>query len=477
MPNLLPEDAPFSPSQRAWLNGFLSASLGLPANGSAAPPPPPASANGASANGVALSGASANGASANGVATLAAPAHAEPKAQAEPKAHAEVKAEAKEARKAIVYSRDDPFPARVLHVEPLTGPDSAKDVRAVALDLAGSGLRYQAGDALGLYPENCAELVEEVLEALGATGEEPVVTPESRIVPMRVALALAYDITRVGENLLGVLAAGAGDEDEAKALQELADEDARDWLKGRDVLDVLRWFRSCQAAPEEIVASLQPLQPRLYSIASSQKAFPNEVHLTVGVVRYQAAERDRKGVASTFLADFNALRPGRKVSIFVHPSPGFRLPEDGNTPVIMVGPGTGIAPFRAFLQERRALGAGGKNWLFFGDQRRHCDFLYRHQLDEHLSDGSLVRLDTAFSRDQAAKIYVQTRMLEHAAQIWSWLEEDAHFYVCGDAKRMARDVDEALHHIVMEQGQMPQSDAKAYVQSLVKARRYQRDVY
>ncbi len=470
MPNILSEDAPFSPSQRAWLNGFLSATLGFQANGSVAPAP--ASLNGSLLNGAhngsSTNGASANG-SANGVVMLPQPAKTEAKA--------EPKAAAVETRKAIVYSRDDPFPARVLHVEALTGPDSAKDVRAVALELSGSGLHYEAGDALGLYPENCAELVEEILEALGATGEEPVVTPESRIVPMRVALSLAYDITRVGEAFLNVLATSAGDENEAKTLQELADEDALDWLRGRDVLDVLRSFRSFQGAPEEIVAALQPLQPRLYSIASSQKAFPSEVHLTVGVVRYQAAERARKGVASTFLADFNALRAGQKVSIFVHPSPGFRLPEDHNTPVIMVGPGTGIAPFRAFLQDRRASGAGGKNWLFFGDQRRHCDFLYRDELDEHLEDGSLVRLDTAFSRDQAEKIYVQTRMLGHAGEIWSWLEEDAHFYVCGDAKRMARDMDEALHQIVMEQGKMPQSDAKAYVQSLVKARRYQRDVY
>ena len=387
------------------------------------------------------------------------------------------KAGAKEARKPIVYTREDPFPARVLHVEALSGPDSEKDVRAVGLDLSGSGLRYEAGDALGLYPENCHELVEEILESLGATGEEPVVTPESRIVPMRVALARAYDVTRPSESLLTLLAESAGDEEEAKKLAELAEEDAEDWLKGRDVLDVLRTFRSFHAAPDEIVAALSPLQPRLYSIASSQKAFPNEVHLTVGVVRYQAAERERKGVASTFLADFTAMRPGQKVSIFVHPSPGFRLPENPETPVVMVGPGTGIAPFRAFLQDRRASAARGKNWLFFGDQRRHCDFLYRHELDEHQSDGSLVRLDTAFSRDQAEKVYVQTRMLEHAQELWNWLQEDAHFYVCGDAKRMARDVDAALHQIVAQQGQMSEGDAKAYVQSLVKSRRYQRDVY
>lgn len=472
MPNILPENAPFSPAQRAWLDGFLSATLGLqPAGGAVAPAPPPVPAppaNGASANGSSHTGAS-NGASPNGVAGISLPARAEAK-PAE-------KAAEKEAKRAIVYTRDDPFPARVLHVETLSGPDSEKDVRAVALDLSGSGLRYEVGDALGLYPENCHDLVEEILDALGATGEEPVVTPESRIVPMRVALTLAYDITRPSESFLTLLAESAGDEEEARKLAELADEDASDWLKGRDVLDVLRAFRSFHAAPDEMVAALSALQPRLYSIASSQKAFPNEVHLTVGVVRYNAAERERKGVASTFLADFTSLRPGQKVSVFVHPSPGFRLPENHSTPVIMVGPGTGIAPFRAFLQDRRASGSQGKNWLFFGDQRRHCDFLYRDELGEHQRDGSLVRLDTAFSRDQAEKIYVQTRMLEHGAEIWSWLEEDAHFYVCGDAKRMAKDVDSALHQIVREQGHLSEGDAKAYVQSLVKSRRYQRDVY
>lgn len=444
--SLFPENAPFSSPQRAWLDGFFAAALGIaPA---LAPPSP--------------NGASSNGTSPHPVAPPVVPAPEKTTAPAKP---------------AMVYNRDDPFPARIVDVHALNGEESEKDVRAVALDLAGSGLTYQAGDALGLYPENDHELVEAILETLGASGEEPVVTPESRIVPARLALLKGYDITRAGEDLLQLLAETAHDETESARLRELAEEDAQDWLLGRDVLDVLRSFPSARAATGEIIAALQPLQPRLYSIASSQKAFPTQVHLTIGVVRYHANERARKGVASTFVAERVGLSEGRRVSVFVHPAPGFRLPESGQTPVIMVGPGTGIAPFRAFLQERRATGASGKNWLFFGDQRQKCDFLYQDELEEHLRDGSLARLDTAFSRDQSEKIYVQTRMLEHAEELWNWLEDGAHFYVCGDAKRMAKDVDNALHHIAREQGGLDEAGAKTFVQSLVKSRRYQRDVY
>ncbi|RYG69794.1 sulfite reductase subunit alpha [bacterium] len=436
--SLLPESAPFSPEQRSWLNGFLSASLGLPANIPSGP---------------------ATGTSAPPVATV------------------KVTTTAVSAPAPIVYNRENPFPARILKALPLNGDASEKDVRAIALDLSGSGLKYEAGDALGLYPENEPELVAAVLEALGATGEEPVVTPESRIVPARIALAMGYDITRIGESFLILLAEMAHDEGEAERLKELADEDAQDWLVGRDVLDVLREFPSVSVSVSEAISSLMPLQPRLYSIASSQKEFPNQVHLTVGVVRYHANDRPRNGVASTFMADRVGLSAGQRASVFVHPAPNFRLPENGTTPVIMVGPGTGIAPFRSFLQERRATGASGRNWLFFGDQRQECDFLYEHELHEHLADGSLARLDTAFSRDQAEKIYVQTRMLENATTLWEWLEDGAHFYVCGDAKRMAKDVDNALHQIAREQGNLDEAGAKTFIQSLVKSKRYQRDVY
>ena len=474
--SLFPENAPFSLQQRAWLDGFLSAALGLS----------PTVPNGAAphANGNALNGASSNGTALNGTAPViqmvtppAPQLLAAPPKTPTPDAPAKPDAPAEPVKPAFIYNRDDPFPARVVHVRPLSGNDSEKDVRAVALDLTGSGLCYEAGDALGLYPENDHELVEDILEVLGATGEEPVVTPESRIVPARIALLKGYDITRVGEEFLALLADTAHDESEAATLRELAEEDARDWLVGRDVLDVLRHFPSVSAAVSEIIPALTPLQPRLYSIASSQKAFPTQVHLTIGVVRYHANDRTRHGVASTFMADRVGLAPGQRVSVFVHPSPGFRLPENGDTPVIMVGPGTGIAPFRSFLQDRHARGARGKNWLFFGDQRESCDFLYQDELNQYLSEGSLARLDTAFSRDQAEKIYVQTRMLEHGAQLWNWLEDGAHFYVCGDAKRMAKDVDNALHQIAREHGHLDEAGAKTFVQSLIKTKRYQRDVY
>ena len=440
MPQILPPTAPFSSAQRSWLDGFFSASLGL--------------------------------------ADDAVPENAptETVVKAAPTIEIEMKAPPKPVV-AAAYDREHPFPARIVAVARLCGDDSQKDVRSIALSLKGSGLKYTVGDALGVYPENDHELVENVLEALGASGEEPVVTPDSRVVPMRIALLLGYDITRIGEEFLQLLARTANDENEAAALQELADDDKDDWLEGRDVLDVLQRFQSSNAPPEEIVASLSPLQPRLYSIASSQNAHPDEVHLTVGVVRYHANERARKGVASTYLAENGGLELGRRVGVFVHPAPGFCLPDNGNTPLIMVGPGTGIAPFRAFLQERRAMNAPGNNWLFFGDQHQHCDYLYRSELEEFLSDNTLARLDTAFSRDQDAKIYVQNRMLENGAAIWQWLEEGAHFYVCGDAKRMAKDVDNALRQIVAEHGKMSEGEARTFVQGLSKAKRYQRDVY
>ena len=439
MPQILPPDSPFSSAQRSWLDGFFSASLGLENNASAS------------------------------LETKNPPLEIEMKSPD--------KAPEKLAPKSAAYDREHPFPARIVHIKYLCGEDSQKDVRAIALSLKGSGLKYTVGDALGVYPENDPELVEQVLAALGASGEEPVVTPDSRVVPMRIALLLGYDITRVGEEFLLLLARTSTDEDDVKILAELAEGDSEEWLEGRDVLDVLQRFQSSTAPPEEIVASLAPLQPRLYSIASSQNAHPDEVHLTVGVVRYHANERARKGVASTYLSENSALELGRRVGVFVHPAPGFRLPEAGNTPLIMVGPGTGIAPFRAFLQERRAVKASGKNWLFFGDQRQHCDYLYRSELEEFLSDNTLARLDTAFSRDQDEKIYVQTRMMENGTLIWQWLEEGAHFYVCGDAKRMAKDVDNALRDIVAEHGKMSEGEAREFVQRLSKARRYQRDVY
>jgi sulfite reductase (NADPH) flavoprotein alpha-component len=250
-----------------------------------------------------------------------------------------------------------------------------------------------------------------------------------------------------------------------------------DDLEGMDLLDLLHAFPTARGPIAELVAVLPPLQPRLYSIASSPKLYPEEVHLTVGVVRYarEGCSRPRKGVASTFLGE--RARPGATLPVFVQPSHSFRPPVDDDAPMIMVGPGTGIAPFRAFLQEREARGARGRSWLFFGDQRRDLDFLYRDELEGHLRTGVLSRLDLAFSRDQETKIYVQHRMHEHASLLWDWLEQGAHFYVCGDARRMARDVDQTLHVIIAEQGRRTEEQARAYLAEMKRSGRYQRDVY
>jgi sulfite reductase (NADPH) flavoprotein alpha-component len=245
------------------------------------------------------------------------------------------------------------------------------------------------------------------------------------------------------------------------------------YLFGREIIDLLTEFSCVSYAPAEFIAHLRNLTPRLYSISSSLKAHPDEVHLTIAVVRFETHGRKRKGICSTFLAD----RANGHVPIFTQTAHGFRLPRDGDVPIIMVGPGTGVAPFRAFLHERRALGAKGKNWLFFGEQRAATDFFYREELEAMTRERHLTRLVTAFSRDQSEKIYVQTRMEEHGAEVWRWLEEGAHFYVCGDAKRMAKDVDAALHRLVQAHGGMSGDTAADYVRRLKAEKRYQRDVY
>jgi sulfite reductase (NADPH) flavoprotein alpha-component len=248
------------------------------------------------------------------------------------------------------------------------------------------------------------------------------------------------------------------------------------FLRGREVVDFLSSFPAARFEPAEFIALLRKLQPRLYSIASSPKAHPGEVHLTVGVVRYESHGRQRKGVCSTFLAERVELNV-TPLPVFVQPSHGFRLPAEGDRPIIMIGPGTGIAPFRAFLEERRALGAKGRTWLFFGDQCQAHDFFYREELEPMLADGALTRLDTAFSRDQLEKIYVQHRMLENARELWEWLEARAHVYVCGDARRMAKDVDAALHEVIQRAGGQDAAHAAEYVRQMKAERRYQRDVY
>ena len=327
------------------------------------------------------------------------------------------------------WSKKNPFQAKLLENTPLNAPSSSKDTRHISFSLEGSGLSYEVGDALGVFVQNCPEVVDSVIAAHGFDPGSPVGSKT-----LREALLADFEI----RHLLGKTAE-----------------------PGLTV--------------EVFLENLRKLQPRLYSIASSLKAHPEEVHLCIAAVRYQTDGVPHKGVASTFLADRLAL--GDTTGIYFHAANHFRLPADLNKPVIMVGPGTGIAPFRAFLEDREATGAPGKNWLFFGDQKRATDFLYHDQIIGWMQKGHLTRLDTAFSRDQDEKIYVQTRMLQAASELWQWLEEGAHFYVCGDAKRMAKDVDEALHSIIQTAGGKSADEAAAYVAQMKKEKRYARDVY
>ncbi len=373
------------------------------------------------------------------------------------------------------YTRSNPFPARLITNRKLTAPGSAKDTRHFEISLEGSGLSYEVGDALGVMPQNCPALVDEVICALGCDGEEGVTEPSGKETSLRSALLRCFQITKPGSSFLQSVAEKASDAELKSLLEPARKADLEKFLHGREVIDLLLCCPTAKFAPKEFVSLLPKLQPRLYSISSSPKAHPGEVHLTVAAVRYESHGRDRKGICSTFLAD--RVETETPVPVFVQVSHGFRLPADGSKPMIMIGPGTGIAPFRAFLEERRATGVPGKNWLFFGDQQKKCDFLYQEQLEGMLAEGSLTRLDLAFSRDQAEKIYVQTRMLEQGAELWRWLEEGAHLYVCGDAKRMAKDVDAALHEIIQKAGGRTAHDSKAYVAKLKSDKRYQRDVY
>ena len=377
------------------------------------------------------------------------------------------------AKPAGSYDRTNPYVARLISSVGLNGESSAKDTRHVMINLKGSGITYKPGDALGVYPENCHDHVEQILRALGRTGAEEVTGWDDQPTSFREALHRDFTITRPSPDLLDLLTHCATDEAEAAALAELRDCD--EGSGDLEILDILLKFPSAKPAPGDFVATLSPLAPRLYSISSSLAACPEQVHLTIGTVRYQnSVGRSCKGVASTFLAD--RVKPGQKIRVFVQPSHRFGLPEH-DKPIIMVGPGTGVAPFRSFLQERDTAKATGKSWLFFGDQKSDSDFLYRQELEAYLGSGTLTRLDTAFSRDSAEKVYVQHRMLQHADELWAWLQEGAHFYVCGDAKRMANDVDKALRQVVAGAGGLSPEEVDAFMSNLGRSGRYQRDVY
>jgi sulfite reductase (NADPH) flavoprotein alpha-component len=383
---------------------------------------------------------------------------------------------------ASTYSKDHPFLAKITENRPLNKPGSAKETRHLIITLAGSGLSYKTGDSVGVFPSNRPAEVDEILQRLGATGEEmvsPAMLKLAAPIPLREALTTRLALAKPTRKALEVLLAKATGEADRRRLEGLLAPEAKDvltaFLEQREFVDLLAEFPSARPTPQELVDQLRKLMPRLYSVASSGTVFPNEVHLTLAVVRYKTNGRDRVGVCSTFLSD-RAPTGAAVVPVFVSSS-HFGPPADGAKDCIMVGPGTGIAPFRGFVQERAATGARGRNWLFFGDQRKGTDFLYEEEWKEYLARGQLTRLDTAFSRDQLLKVYVQDRMRENAAELWSWLQGGAHFYVCGDAKRMAKDVDTALHSIIAEQGNLTPTQTADYVKQLKKEGRYQRDVY
>ncbi|WP_394562053.1 molybdopterin-dependent oxidoreductase [Aquipseudomonas alcaligenes] len=364
-------------------------------------------------------------------------------------------------------SREQPVVARQVINLRLNAAGASKDTRQFAFAIADSSLAYEAGDALGVWPRNCPELVAEVLQLARLNGDQLVSVAKVGDLPLREALTSHYEIARPSSEALALVAERSGSA-ELRGLMANK-EQLKDWLWGRQLADVLQAF-PVEYRAEELLASLKHLQPRLYSISSSPKAHAGELHLTVSAVRYGK----RKGVASTFLAD---RLGGGEVPLFVQTNKHFRVPADGDVPMIMIGPGTGVAPFRGFLNERRARGDAGRNWLFFGEQHAASDFYYRDELKAMQHDGLLTRLSLAFSRDQAQKIYVQDRIREQGAELWRWLQEGAQVYVCGDASRMAKDVDAALREVAREHGALSEDKAAEYIRGLAEQKRYLRDVY
>ena len=373
------------------------------------------------------------------------------------------------------YNKANPYTSRLTVNNRLSAEGSGKDVRQFGFDLGDSGITYEAGDALGVWPKNCPDYVFELEQALNLNAEAPVVV-DTREKSLHSALIENYEICRPSLEALQFIAERSKSAELKKLLEADQKEQLQQWLYGRQLADILQEF-PIRANVEEFIAVLKRLQPRLYSIASSSKAQPNRIDLTVSAVRYtrfRDSKKIRKGVASTFLAD---RASGVNVPIFVQPSKHFHVPEKGDTPLIMVGPGTGVAPFRGFLQERQARGDAGKNWLFFGEQHAATDFYYQDELQQFQKDGVLNELSLAFSRDQAQKIYVQDRMRERGEELWNWLEEGAYFCVCGDASRMAKDVDQALRDIIQQYGKFDEAETVNYIRKLNMDKRYLRDVY
>ncbi|EOD3547189.1 NADPH-dependent assimilatory sulfite reductase flavoprotein subunit [Cronobacter sakazakii] len=369
------------------------------------------------------------------------------------------------------YTKESPLTATLSVNQKITGRHSQKDVRHIEIDLGDAGLRYQPGDALGVWYQNDPALVQELLELLWLKGDEPVTVGEKTL-PLSEALQWHFELTvntaAIVENYATLT--------RSEALLPLVGDKAKlqDYAARTPIVDMVR-FAPAQLEADQLLGLLRPLTPRLYSIASSQAEVENEVHITVGVVRFDIEGRARAGGASSYLAD--RLEEDGEVRVFIEHNDNFRLPATPETPVIMIGPGTGIAPFRAFMQQREADGATGKNWLFFGNPHFTEDFLYQVEWQRYVKEGLLTRIDLAWSRDQDHKIYVQDKIREQGAELWRWIQKGAHLYVCGDANRMAKDVEQALLEVIAAYGGMDAEAADEYLSELRVERRYQRDVY
>ena len=379
------------------------------------------------------------------------------------------------AKVASLYSRENPYLAPLIERRALTCDVSSKLTMHVAFSIADSKLEYEAGDACGVLPQNDGRLVSEILDTLKFSSDVPVQLPKAGATRLWDALTTHLQITRLTRKTIQAYATIG----QCQKLFDLLIPEQQSHLDkytyDRGLIDLLHDYPGVLHDPADLVAMLPSLAPRLYSISSSPKAHAGEVHTTIAVVRYRSHNRDRGGVASTMLAERIAV--GDSQPVYIQPNKRFRVPADATAPMIMIGPGTGIAPFRAFLHERRVIGATGRNWLFFGERSAATDFLYRDELESMSSDGHLTRLDLAFSRDQERKVYVQDRMLEQGTEFYRWLQDGASVYVCGDASRMAKDVDATLHTIVEKQAGLSKEAATEYVQQLKDEHRYHRDVY
>lgn len=399
-----------------------------------------------------LSGATSNTAIATGISTASAGAGAESE-----------------------YSRSNPFQAEVLENLNLNGRGSDRETRHIEISLEGSNLQYEPGDSLGVYPENHPRLVDELIEAMGwNTDELVIVNKNGEKKSLREALLRHYEITVLTKPLLEQVVKLTSSTD-LQALLDAGQDELRKYLSGRDLLDLVQDYALNGVPAGEFTAILRKLPARLYSIASSSRAFPDEVHATVRTVRYESQGRDRYGVCSVQLSE--RLQPGDTLPVYIQHNPNFKLPESSNTPIIMIGPGTGVAPFRAFLGEREETGAEGNSWLFYGDQHFHTDFLYQIEWQRWLKEGVLTRMDVAFSRDTDKKIYVQHKMLEKSRELYQWLQDGACVYVCGDEKKMAHDVHSALGTILEQEGGLSPEEAAEYLTQMQQQKRYQRDVY